>query len=505
VSRLPRDIRQSGLLDDIGNWHFNRDDIEAVHQAILLRDIARWVAKAPADPLLSDWLDHNEAIDDLQREQLGIAERLFDWTVRNLQLVKTTPYPEEKAEATVGEQSPSADTRPAPQRGLSGPGYEYTPREALLYGYCDAQQRAWVFMALAQQQGIDTVYLAFPGQSIPPRPRPWVVGVLLEQELFLFDSELGLPIPGPEGKGIATLSQVLDQPELLDELDVGDLKYPVTAEDLKEVIALICAPPASLSERMQIVEKNLAGDERTILSTSPTRLGERVTACRGISFATIWAVPYEAIWFRRARDRILQTNRDAAMQYYAAVGVFQNQGPLVRGRYLQLKGEFEGHDKNDNAKALYLQCRIPDALLDELETSKQIQKTLGIVRGPQDGDFVWQARLANAKRMALQSKLHSTYWIGLCHYETGNYPAALSFIAQRTLEATPDGPWTEAARYNLSRTYEALGQLEKAREILLEDIDSPQVHGDRLRAKILRKRIEQATATKKQSEEQPAG
>ena len=61
----------------------------------------------------------------------------------------------------------------------------------------------------------------------------------------------------------------------------------------------------------------------------------------------------------------------------------------------------------------------------------------------------------------------------------------------QTLEAVPNGPWTDGARYNAARCYEALGELEKAIE-LLETGDSPQQHGNLLRAKMLRAQLPDA-------------
>ena len=45
--------------------------------------------------------------------------------------------------------------------------------------------------------------------------------------------------------------------------------------------------------------------------------------------------------------------------------------------------------------------------------------------------------------------------------------------------------WTNGARYNLARTYEAQGDISGARQILLTD-ESPQQQGNRVRAKLLR-------------------
>jgi hypothetical protein len=70
-------------------------------------------------------------------------------------------------------------------------------------------------------------------------------------------------------------------------------------------------------------------------------------------------------------------------------------------------------------------------------------------------------------------------------FEQKDYPVAIDYFAKRTLEASPQGPWTSAARYNLARAYEAMGDAEKA--IALYEADtSPQSHGNKLRARRLR-------------------
>ncbi len=63
-------------------------------------------------------------------------------------------------------------------------------------------------------------------------------------------------------------------------------------------------------------------------------------------------------------------------------------------------------------------------------------------------------------------------------------PSTFSPIAR--WGAKPTSPWQAAARYNLARCYEAEGQLAKAIEIYESDTDSPQSHGNRLRARWLK-------------------
>ena len=47
---------------------------------------------------------------------------------------------------------------------------------------------------------------------------------------------------------------------------------------------------------------------------------------------------------------------------------------------------------------------------------------------------------------------------------------------------SPPSPWTPGARYNLARCYEQLGQSSLARQWLESDKESPQRHGNLLRA-----------------------
>ena len=62
------------------------------------------------------------------------------------------------------------------------------------------------------------------------------------------------------------------------------------------------------------------------------------------------------------------------------------------------------------------------------------------------------------KLVYLRGKQDASYWSGLIAYQRGNYPAAVDYFARRTLEFMPDGPWTDGARYNLARTFEAAGE-----------------------------------------------
>ena len=92
----------------------------------------------------------------------------------------------------------------------------------------------------------------------------------------------------------------------------------------------------------------------------------------------------------------------------------------------------------------------------------------------------------------IRAKQNASYWLGLIAQDTRQFDVAINYLQRRTLEASPDGPWTHGARYNLARTYEAVGaadgdhgKLERARQLYLSGNGTPQRHGNLLRARRL--------------------
>ena len=48
----------------------------------------------------------------------------------------------------------------------------------------------------------------------------WLAALFANGQLYLFDTQLGLAIPGPDGKGVATLAQSLKDDALLRKMDL---------------------------------------------------------------------------------------------------------------------------------------------------------------------------------------------------------------------------------------------------------------------------------------------
>jgi tetratricopeptide (TPR) repeat protein len=419
------------------------DDAWFLQEAVWLRNISN-VARAD------------------QFQELAVAERLFDWTVRNIQL---------EDDSKVGDKS----------------GLRHWPFETLLYGRGTALERAWVFILLARQQGLDVVMLGLAdaeGKSV----RPWLPALVLGDDLYLFDCQLGLPVPGPTPGSVATLAQVVADDTLLRRLDLAkDHRYPVTADDLKHVVAYVEGSPAGLSHRMALVESRLTGKHKMKLTSPGSSLAERVEKLPHVAEVKLWPVPFEVALAKAGRSAEEQREALREMVIYQAMPV------LRRGRASHFKGEYEGEQ---GAKALYLNARPPEKYLEDYKLPKEIAE-----RFPPET----HARVEAGQILMMRAgKQNASYWIGLIFFEQGDYPNAIDFLDKRTLAAPHKSPWTTAATYNLARTYEADGQLDKAIELYESDKSGPQSHGNRLRARWLKEKSNAAKDDKADSAASPS-
>jgi len=460
LDALPQPLANLPMLQDLDKLEFSYYDGFALREAIWMRDVAGWA--------------RGENLDDVSR-----AKRLFDWTVRNIQL----------------------DEPASPRRERIAS----VPWETLFFGWGTAAERARVFILLTRQLGLDAVMLAVPqseGESSaePSDPRPWVVGVLSEGELYLFDPSLGMPIPGPGGRRLdsreqldiqpATLAQVVADPSLLRGLDIQSSAYPVTEADLQQVVALIDASPSCLEARTALVESCLAGKQKAVLSLSATAQAERIAKVAHVADVRLWTLPYEIL-----HQRLHLNDEQVKRRLAILLPFFMGQSAALReGRTSYLKGDFLGTD----GATMSLQKARPSN--QQLAEAQQVRMGAYLeMARPRILELPEEQREAAARQVYQSAQQRSTmetafldrakqdasYWLGLIAFQRDNYPSAIDYFLTRTLEASPGGFWTHGAKYNLARAYEASGEPEKAIELYRSDTASPGYHGNRLRAQWL--------------------
>ncbi len=429
VATLPPDLRAAGAevlerttFDGIGDMH-------AIRDRVWLADIARTARGGGVD-------------------ELEAATRLFQWTIRWLAAVSDPPM--------------------VPSEAVPGSRW-FFPGEILLAGRGSPGQRAWIFLELLRQAGIDGVMLATPGRG-GGTPRPWVPAAIIDGEAYLFEPAYGLPIPGPLGHGVATARQAASDPAILAGLSLPDRPYPVQAADLQHVAVLVAADAWSLSPRMTRLEAELASSHRVHVAIDASALAQRAQATLPGAEAAepgLWPFPWETL-ARRALAAAPLAAELGPLAVLLPAGnpkdPSQTFRPLFVGRLREFRGDLDGPA---GAKAAYLAARPSRraiaAAVAALPEEQAAAATRGLVRMKED----------------------ATYWLGLLTLGEGEFEAAADYLGRMTLEASPDSRWTDAARVNLAAALVGLGRDAEAVACLDED-GSPQRFGSRLEARRLR-------------------
>jgi len=432
VGTLPEPLQELPVVKNLDRLRFTADppysDGYALLEAVWLRDLSAWA--------------RGEEVGDVVR-----AERLFDWTVRNIQL----------------DPDPGALAAGGTVRVLQ------KPWETLLLGRGTASERAWVFILLARHQGLDAAVIAPAevGEAGEAGPKHLLVAVRSGSELYLFDPALGLPIPARDGVKLdqagrleiepATLSQVVADDALLRQLDVDDERpYPLDSSQLEQSVVLLEASPAYISQRMKLVEDRLVGDARLVLTADASGQGERMKQCRHVADVRLWTFPYETI--QQEIELGGQRERwwsESLTPFFA--GVYEER-VLWKGRSCHLKGKFVG---TASATDYYQKARPSNQQLVAAKLDRRVAEV-----------FLW-------------AKLTASYWLGLIAAHEGNDRSAIDYFTTRTVAVAPEGPWTQGALYNLARVCEGSQRFTEAIKLYRSNDQSPGYHGNLLRARWL--------------------
>jgi hypothetical protein len=373
-------------------------------------------------------------------EDLDRVRRVFDWVVRQVELV------------------------PAGSLGSGRLGQAFArPYDVLLRGMATEAQgfwaeRAWLFMALCRQLGIDTGLLTYTrGNVVEPRiagrgtgldldptaltprkapklPVIWICAALIDDQAYLFDARLGLEIPGPGGQGVATLAQALEDPAILERMNLpGQAPYATSRASLlassSKIGVLIDSSPGYFAPKMRLLQRELAGKYRTLLYRDPAEQRDhftRVLAGRRGNIA-LWGLPLEV-------ETRLFTDPQFVQSIQASLSLFRPEYPLIYARVKQLRGEL------DEAIQDYVKFRfaenLPSVLNKRAIIPKEVQEGLDV---------------------------YATYYLALAHLERNNLDQA-ELMFRKTLELLPE-PAPKQPYYNMFRrgAHTNLGRIREAR------------------------------------------
>ena len=536
INTVPAELASTGLLQAIGGKRFIPLDINYLHETSWLHAIAQW-AVADDLPHRMFWESYKPTIaDEAASEELTKVLKLFDWTVRNIQLAPLLDYPTIPANT-------EGPVKISPQLGLPGPGYSRTNRHVLTLGVGDWWQRARIFVLLARQQGIDVVLLGLPAE-FGKTNQPWLTAAIIGKELYLFDFNKGLPVLNAAKTAIVTLKQLKEDVDFTQTLlPVAHQQQP--QETLDGLVGLIEADVVAVSHRMAILEKCLTGERQMVLTVAPSIISLRLRTEHQINRSKIWLPIYEGYLFEAALHEKLVAQDAAALEFVSSMrdhSLFRKVPQLREGRFKLLRGVFDDDESNlgvkgDNgAKTLMMASRIPTKLIEGMLENEDIQQALGLLKPADAPAFLWRQTLVDKQRTFVRAKDYASFYIAMIHMEQGHYQDAIDWFERRTIinanedttnadgkedipsvndTANNNAPagqpivniqdilsgnsltkgvaedisltrsaFQDLALYNLARCYAALDQQAAAAE-LLQDSESEQKTGDHQLSKLL--------------------
>jgi len=357
-----------------------------------------------------------------------------------------------------------------------------TPYDVCLLGKGTAEDRAWLFVDTLRQLRIDAV-LIFPKpneESSKPAPsrQPFLIGVLLDKQVYLFDSRAGVPIPaaaaesgGASPSRPATLAQVIGDPSLLKQLDAGpDRPYAIQSADLQHPRIAIVGDSSLWSGRMQALQTQFVADRAMVISDplqtddeDHAPLWKRIVSAGGDYWnaddVRVWDYPETRLAAHVQLTQLQQDSLDGLMLPFRAYMnvVIENGRPVLvdRERVADRAGDKDFHPgvhinvrmtkgEQMRARLTHLEGIFTQAIQSYTDVRLKCMEVLRA--NPSPADRIMHAR----------AKDDAVYWTGLCKFEQGEYKESAALF-QRYLKQTESANWLRESRYLLALSLAAAG------------------------------------------------
>lgn len=187
------------------------------------------------------------------------------------------------------------------------------PTYILRRGWGAGLERAYVFLALSQQMGMDALLVGVPDADqqepcpifpldtkIRPRGPIWALGVRAGKDVLLFDPWRGEAFP-------AAYAQVTANPDLMKPWREDKVRpWEVPPEAVKAATLYVTASLSSMAPRYQRLEKEMPGGAR--LFVDPVAVQGRVAKETGLPAPKFWSGPKDPLSYPRVLAAILPAN-----------------------------------------------------------------------------------------------------------------------------------------------------------------------------------------------------
>jgi tetratricopeptide (TPR) repeat protein len=468
------ELRTISFSKRMSKLEFDEPECEFLLQCQMLKDVGKWVLDLPyGDKLFSKWLEQQKSVmpaDDWLR--LETAMKLFDWTVCN---VAIEGQAKDVERLVTNSELPVNDT---------GANYRQLPWQTMMFGHGETWQRARVFTQLAFMQGIDCVVLALPsetGATENASLRLWCVGVPIGKELYLFEPQWGLPFPSQSSDGVATLREAKENPAVMRRAKLpGRFEYPVEQKDLSRLIALADVEPFTVGRTMYTLERSLTGENRLRISLDADEFEKKLGEIDPQLSVRLWNVPWLAHVYNQSVRERLDEKSPFSMSYIERFGAYILDTGISRARTLHFKGQFESTVEAAGALRTYMDIRIDEQTLKELEYDREIQKLLHITKGVNEPLENFQGRIQQAQLYYRRSKYDVAAFLAMANLSLNKPETTIDWAKRRLINLPGTEAWHAHAHYLLGRSNELLGNTEAAIEEYKFE-KSPQAAGNRIR------------------------
>lgn len=374
------------------------------------------------------------------------------------------------------------------------------PYEFYLFGKGTAEERAWMFASVLRQLKIDAVLL-FPknaDESATPGAdrRPFLVGVLLDDKIYLFDPANGVAIPSRQAGTArpATLAEAVADPSVLEQLDADkNHVYPLRAGDLRKPAVAIVGDPCFWSPRMQSLQTQFVG-ARSLTIADPLQdsadgmpgLWSRIVKAGGEHWGAadvkLWEYPEAQLSAHGEMNQLERASLTGLLRPFSAYLHIRvnpaGQSELVEHEEVAdpAGGEFDPGirtqrrmTKGEQMRARLFQLSGDFAQAIEVYTDVRVECRKIVEVGP----------LAE-RTMHARAVDDATYWTALCKYEQGKFQGAADDL-RKYRKAPASGAWQRESRYLLALSLAAAGKkAEATRTLEAVEPDDPAYAGFRL-------------------------
>ena len=470
----------------------------------------------PVDEIFKQ-LNGIDNADDAQH--LAESAKVFDWICRNINLESDAPIDESEIEDLALD--PDKEGAAA---GVPGLGYQRYPWQTMLYGRGDYVERAKLMMLMLRHLQIDSVMLA-AGETA----KPWAVAVNIGGDYFLFDTKLGLPIPGEKLGSIATLKMVQKNPKLLTSLDLttdeslaDNTRYWIRPDDLNSLTALLYASPDAASKRMKALQGDLdvelrkltslasnksdtsenesslqSNNNRMLISCGLDQTKERLTKVDGVTFEP-WDIAFKTHQYRGVIRTAIErgsSEDEAKLGWFYRTEAYVNgfrPYRTARGRFFKAKFQVVEDKRSLNALQGWKNQMFSDDDIGNLSTDADMQRIHGIRQENQNSQ-AFANTLASVQSQMRLIRIDAKLFMAQSLFDNANEGGIRGWLEDLKANSSDDpvddnGRWNDAVNYLLSRSFESQKLYDEAIEIYQQE-GLNQSHGNILRSRLLKQLI----------------